>query len=183
MRNIANLALRLFAFMVAAGLCLGLTDLVTRNKIEEQVQIKAEEARRSVLDGEYEEMALADGADESIKAVYKASKGSDLAGYVFELVGTGFGGDISVTVGIDKDGAITGVRIGSHSETAGLGAKATEESFYGQYDGKNAEELVVVKRDIQSPEEVKAITAATITSKGVTATVNQALAYFHKNLA
>lgn len=181
MRNIISLALRLFAFMVAAGLCLGVTDLVTREKIIEQNQIKADAARRAVLDANYEKMDVTENAG-SVETVYKAMKNGELAGYVFDCVGTGFGGNINVTVGLDAQGTITGVRIGSHSETAGLGAKAAEESFYSQYDGKAEKELVVVKGTAQASGEISAITAATITSKAVTATVNDVLAYFYANL-
>lgn len=40
-------------------------------------------------------------------------------------------------VGIDADGTITGLRVTGHSETAGLGAKATDPSFYEQFTGKS----------------------------------------------
>lgn len=40
-------------------------------------------------------------------------------------------------VGISKDGKITGVEIGNHSETPGLGSKATEPMFKNQYVDKD----------------------------------------------
>ena len=86
----------------------------------------------------------------------------------------GFGGTVGLTVGV-SDGAITGVRIGSHSETPGLGAKAADEAFYGQFAGKSGE-LTVTKTGAVTDQEINAITAATITSKAVTGAVNEVLA-------
>ena len=85
----------------------------------------------------------------------------------------GFGGDIQLTVGV-KDGVVTGVRIGTHSETPGLGARAAEEKFYGQFTGKSGA-LSVIKTGEAGDSEINAITAATITSTAVTNAVNEAL--------
>ena len=41
-------------------------------------------------------------------------------------------------VGVDVDGVITGLRVLSHSETPGLGALATDPSFYEQFVEKKA---------------------------------------------
>ena len=49
-------------------------------------------------------------------------------------------------VGISKDSKITGVEIGNHSETPGLGSKATEPIFKNQYVDKDvSNSLLVVK--------------------------------------
>ena len=58
----------------------------------------------------------------------------------------GYGGDIQVSVGIQSDGTVTGVSFLSISETAGLGMKAKEPSFYEQYVGKQADKVCCVKR-------------------------------------
>lgn len=63
-------------------------------------------------------------------------------------------------VGIDADGTITGLRVTGHSETAGLGAKATDPSFYEQFTGKSGS--VSVTKD---GGEIVPITSATITSR------------------
>ena len=71
-------------------------------------------------------------------------------------------------------GSFTGVRIGTHSETPGLGARAAEEKFYGQFTGKSGT-LSVIKTGEAGDSEINAITAATITSTAVTNAVNEAL--------
>ena len=59
-------------------------------------------------------------------------------GYVVTVTDKeGYGGDIQITVGVTKDGTVSGVSILSISETAGLGMRATEAKFQEQYVGKN----------------------------------------------
>lgn len=89
----------------------------------------------------------------------------------------GYGGDIQITVGITADGTVNGVSILSISETAGLGMKATEPSFYEQYQGKQTERFVVSK-DGGDGEPIDALSGATITSRAVTGAVNAALGYY-----
>src|SRR3712207_9303570 len=53
-------------------------------------------------------------------------------------VGTkGYGGEVLMMVGIGKDGKIGGIKILAHNETPGLGAKAPEKEFSGQYNKKS----------------------------------------------
>ena len=89
----------------------------------------------------------------------------------YAYVAEGFGGDVYVQLTLDDAHAITGVVIGDENfnETAGLGAKAQEEAFYGQYIGKAGS--VTLNGDVQ------AISGATITSTAVNDAVNTILAY------
>ena len=86
-----------------------------------------------------------------------------------------------LTVGIKSDGTVSGVSIGSHEETAGLGAKATEPEFYEQFAGKPADgSLSVIKNGTAGESEILAISGATITSKGITDAVNTAVGCYDK---
>lgn len=114
------------------------------------------------------------GANATVDEVCKA--GED--GYVITTTSKeGYGGNIQITVGITADGTVSGISILSISETAGLGMKATEPAFYGQYEGKQTEKFAVSK-DGGEGEPIDAISGATITSRAVTAAVNVALAYY-----
>ena len=114
------------------------------------------------------------GANATVDEVCKA--GED--GYVVTTTSKeGYGGNIQITVGITADGTVSGISILSISETAGLGMKATEPAFYGQYEGKQAEKFAVSK-DGGEGEPIDAISGASITSMAVTAAVNVALAYY-----
>ncbi len=114
----------------------------------------------------------------TISEVFEGSNGSDQVGYTIKSKPSGYGGEIEITIGISKDGKITGVNIGNNTETPGLGAKAADPAFNGQYKGKEAKELEVIKSGSPGENEVKAISGATITSKAVTSGVNDAVKVF-----
>lgn len=177
MRDAINLGGRLLLITLIAGLLLGLTDAVTREPIKAQVELEANEARQAVLpEAESFEAVDARQLDTPADEVFAGMAGGDIVGYTVKLASSGYGGDIVMTVGVKADGTIGGVRINSHSETPGLGAKAQEDAFIGQYSGKAADQpLNVVKTPAQDPGDIQAITGATITTRAVTDGVNQAV--------
>lgn len=149
------------AFVAAA---LAGVNAITKEKIDAAKQEKADAAKKEVLPG-YDSFEAVDfTADEKVKAVYVPVGGE---GYVAEVVVGGFGGDITMMVGV-KDGAVCGVAIVSQQETAGLGAVAADQNkgvaFRNQFVGMTAQS-----------EQVDAISGATITSKAVLSGVNAAL--------
>ena len=126
---------------IMSGL-LAATNNVTAPIIAEAERKANEEACIEVMpaamsDG-FEEVTVDAGLPDSITGVYRATNG---VGYVFSITTQGYGGKntLKMTVGIDMDGKITGVKVLSHSETAGLGSKiATDAGFYGQFPGLDA---------------------------------------------
>ena len=101
------------------------------------------------------------------------------AGYaVISKVG-GFGGPLTLMVGIGEDGLICNTVVLSHSETPGLGAKCqTEASFIDQFKGWDpAARRLAVEKD---GGEVDAITASTITSRAYSAAISNAYGVYLK---
>ena len=60
------------------------------------------------------------GSSATVPAVIKTSND---AGYVINAIGKGYGGDMSVLIGLDNDGKITGVKVYEMAETPGIGTK------------------------------------------------------------
>lgn len=87
----------------------------------------------------------------------------------------GFGGEISFTVGVTKDGNVSGVSILSISETAGLGMNATKDEFLNQYKQTGEGQFIVNKEDGVDGMRIDALSGATITSKAMTKGVNTAV--------
>ena len=98
-------------------------------------------------------------------------------GYVVNVTSKdGFGGEITVTVGLTADKAVSGIEFLTINETAGLGMRATEDEFKGQYvGGEPVEKFELVKEPAASDAQIEAISGATITSTAVTNAVNAAL--------
>ncbi len=187
MKNIVVITIKLLLITLIAGVLLGVVNSVTRGPIAEQARKEAEEARRAAFPEavSFEESTAAIPEDYAIiKSVYTAldADGSEI-GIVASVVTKGYSSGLNLTVGVGADGTVKGVIVGSHGETPGLGAKAAEEKFRGQYTGiPYSEPLTVVKNPPSADNEVQAITGATITSRGVTDAVNTVASYYTEEM-
>lgn len=104
---------------------------------------------------------------------YFSTKDGEVIGIAVKSTVSGFGGPLTLMVGLLPDGTVYNTSVLSHSETPGLGAKCTEESFFGQFKGWNPEKKkLLVKKD---GGDVDAITASTITSRAYTLAIQNAL--------
>lgn len=178
--NIIKTAVILFLITGIAALILAVVNNFTAPIIAENSAKKQEEAMQRVLkDAEFSKENLADKAEDGdVSEIYEAQKDGAAAGYVVMVNPNGYNGAISMVVGIDTEGKVSGVDIISQSETPGLGANCVKEEFKDQFIGKSGE-ISVVKNDA-GDDEIDAITSATITSKAVTSGVNKALAAVEK---
>ena len=104
---------------------------------------------------------------DGVNAVYAVYREDAWLGYAVDLDSRGFGGNINMMVGIAADGTVCGVRVISHSETPGLGSRATLSSYLDHFTGFG--EPLTIKQDVD------AISGATISSKAVVAGINLAL--------
>ncbi len=116
----------------------------------------------------------------SIVGLQSARSNGNPAGVIYIVESKGYGGIIRIMVAFDiKERVITGVRILSQTETPGLGANAIQPWFTERFDNAATDkELIVVKTESSLNHEIQAITAATITSKAVTAGINDARSHF-----
>ena len=114
--------------------------------------------------------------DSAVQAVDSAGA---VIGYVISVTThQGYGGDISISMGIDNAGTVKGIEILKISETAGLGMKAKEEGFKNQFANKAVKQFAYTKTGAKSDFEIDAISGATITTKAVTNAVNAGIVYF-----
>ena len=81
-------------------------------------------------------------------------------------------------VGVDGEGAVTGVAVVKHSETSGIGTKVADNEpnsagvgMLSQFEGKSAADGTLAVG-----VNVDAVSGATVSSRGVTGGVNAALA-------
>ncbi len=195
MKTMIKNAMILTAITLASGILLGLVYEVTKGPIalaKEQAKKEAyqkvmQDADAFVLDESFEakqvEQAILDAGISgcSIQELVTAKAGEETVGYVVTATSAeGYGGDIQVSVGMLPNGTVNGIAILSISETAGLGMKATEPSFYNQFAGKMASAFTVTKTGATSDSEIDALSGATITSTAVTNAVNAAVLTFQE---
>ena len=92
----------------------------------------------------------------------------------------GYGGKISFALGVDTEGAITGIEITSQSETAGLGANCETDEFKNRFPGVKAPESPseeMYNKNETTETQVQALSGATVTSRAITRAVKGILFY------
>lgn len=96
-------------------------------------------------------------------------QGSELIGHCIEVETQGFGGVITLVVGVDVDGKVTGVTVTGDSENPNNGGRACQADYLSGYIGLSG----TVRT--QGENAVDAISGATDTCRAITAGVNKAL--------
>ena len=195
-KRIVHDALILTAFTLVLGFVLGLVYDVTKGPIKEAEDKAKQEAFSQVFEDASKFEALEFDKDaanklatdngfsdtfDDIQTAFDAN--GEVAGYVITVTAKdGSQGSITFSVGIRNDGTVNGYSITKISETPGLGMKATEESFYSQFQNKLVEAFTVVKSAPAADNEIEAITGSTITSKAIANGCNAAILYFNIEL-
>ncbi len=182
MNSALKLIITLFLVCGIAAGSLAFVNKATQDPIKENARIARVEAQKKVLPGadEYVETQsyekwTADRLDEKAGSVFewKAMKGGEQVGSIFQTSVVGYSGIIKVIFGVDGARAITGVSVLSHTETPGLGAKITTPEFLSQYLGKTVGQVALKKDDPNG--QIDAITAATISPRAVTKAIREAM--------
>ena len=174
--NLKNMALCLTAVCLVCSALLAGAYALTKSPIEAAAKAKTEKSLSAVLNGlafdetSYESVDL----DGTTVPYYKAVKDGETVGYAVESSVIGFGGPLTLMVGVTPDGVVYNTSVLSHSETPGLGAKCTsDKKFMDQWQGLDpAQKILSVKKD---GGDIDAITASTITSRAYTRAVRNAI--------
>jgi len=88
---------------------------------------------------------------------------NNLVGYCFFHDQPGSQGTITLAGGVDTEYTVTGVKIMTHAETPGLGAKIDQLSFTDQFKGVAVGDLMLSKNG----GAIDTITGATVSSQAV----------------
>lgn len=176
------MVLVLVGVALITGGILAYVNHITEAPIKLQAEKTLADGIKAVMGGVQLSVAENDTIKQTIKgkeAVFVIHKTVDSnkqdLGVAVESTTGGFGGDLKLLVGFDKDGNILGYTILQHAETPGLGAKADkwfQKDGKGSIIGKNPnKDNLTVKKD---GGDVDAITASTITSRAFLLAVTQA---------
>lgn len=189
-KSIIKDTLSLVAITLVAALLLSLVYQLTKDTIAKAEEEERMASFREVFpeEGEFEAVSVGEwnsshpGA-EIVQAYKVLDGGKNIIGAVASVVShNGYGGDITLSIGVGKDGAITGVKVTSMSETSGLGANCTKEEWLARFKGKTAETLGFVKNGNPGDSEIDALTGATVTTRAVLEAVNQGAAFIRADL-
>lgn len=192
-------ALILFAITLIAALALGAVYEITKDpiaKANEQAKVDAANAVFPAMKSMEapSESAEAAGTEENIaqtnvigdSAMYEGvsveeisfacDEAGECIGCILTMKSTkGYGGPITMMMGVANDGTLQGIEFLSISETAGLGMKAKDDAFKSQFSNVKTDSFSLEKKGIAGSTEVDAISSATITTTAVTRMVNAGL--------
>ncbi|HSG97975.1 MAG TPA: RnfABCDGE type electron transport complex subunit G, partial [Woeseiaceae bacterium] len=125
---------------------------------------------------------LPGSADTIVYRVYAGD--SPVAALFVVSARDGYAGAIRLLIGIDVDGAVTGVHVLGHRETPGLGDRieTSKSDWVRQFDGRSLGDPVVngwkIKRDGGQFDQ---LTGASVTPRAVVKAILQTLQYFEAN--
>ena len=152
---------------------LAFTFQLTAPQIEKINKETADAARMEVLAAADAFTPIEGELPEGVTEYYIANNG---AGVVVTAENKSFGGTLTAMVGIDAEGAITGVKVTAHGDTPGLGTKAHDPEYLAaQYNGKTSTDNAA---NIKNDSAIDQVTGATVSSNAVYGCVNYALAAY-----
>ncbi len=190
MKSMIKDAAILFAITLISGLLLGVVYEVTKEPIAVQEAKRKNEACKEVFQDasnfEALELSAPETKEKAAATVNEVSKAvaedGTVLGYVLDITThEGYNGDIQFTMGIRMDGTVNGISLLSIAETPGLGMKA-EEVLKPQFAEKNVTQFSYTKTGAVTPDQIDAISGATITTNALVNGVNTGLEFFKTEL-
>ena len=168
-------------FAILFGASFALNETAHHNWNQEHVWLM-----QTILPGSTSfEKVVYDGEDANIVSAHKAENG-----YVIQCATYGYAGEITMSVGVNNDGYVTGLVVEEAHETLGLGSRIlTDHVFLAQFLNKTGSfEIAAQNADAFSGATAEAavegeaapvdgISGATVSSKAVVRCVNSAIAY------
>ena len=176
-----NMTLCLLVICLVCSALLAGVYALTKETIAQGDAARNEAAIKEVLPAsavavEEERIVEFEGASYTYNLAYDQL--GNTVGCAVNVAPSGFGGPIKMKVGFNADGVVWNVKVLSHAETPGLGAKCTESAFADQFrelDPTDDKNLKVTK----DGGNLNAITASTITSRAYAEGVALAVKVFN----
>lgn len=196
-KSISKNTLILTAFAVVTAGALALTNLGTQERIANAERAAQQRALYEIIPrAQHDNDLLADtipvppsaweplGANHESK-IHRARQQGEITALIIPAVAhDGYSGDISMIVGVNRDGTVAGVRILLHKETPGLGDKIElkKHKWILSFDGKTLEFPVLEDWKVRKDGGVfDQFAGATITPRAVVGQVKRVLEFVAAN--
>ena len=162
-KNIMPVAV-LTAICIIVAALLGGVNYFTAPEIQKNEEQKIYDSMREVLDGKFKPVeSLPENTAKSVTGMYEVTDESGaLKGHVVTVTVKGYKSDISVTVGVDKDGKVTKAMVTSQQESHGKAGMAT---YTDRFSGMGGSEVA----------DAELFSGATVTSTAIKSAVIDAV--------
>ena len=131
-------ALKLMIISTAVVLLVVCVNYVTKDRVAANMQKKTDTARAELLpDGDIGPLSfqLTEQEKAYVTEIYSVKIDGYITGYCIAVRSMGFGGEMSLLVGITSGSKIAGVKVISHTETPSIGAPAlAEDTLLDRYN-------------------------------------------------
>jgi electron transport complex protein RnfG len=183
---------------VIAAICtalVALTHQMTHERIAANEQAWLEQSLQPALSGLFFDSGISEskvtipaphelpGTEDAV--IYRVYSGDSPVAALFVVSARdGYAGAIRLLVGIDINGAITGVHVLAHRETPGLGdrVESTKSDWVRQFDGRSLGDPVTSGWKIQGDGgEFDQLTGASVTPRAIIKAITETLVYFEAN--
>lgn len=162
---------------------LGIMNVKTRPIIEKNKVLRLKESVLNAFHISYQKKNLEEIFEKKVKVklidntpIYIYPAEGKVEALAFKIEGSGFWAPISATIALKPDlETIYGLSILDQEETPGLGSRITEPEFLRKFVGKKIkpEIVLVVRGKADKPNEIDAITGATMSSKALQDIINE----------
>lgn len=179
--SLKNMALCLTLVCLICSAVLAVVYAVTYDPIQAAAQKELVDGINKVLPegGSLSDALKADFGGQKFEYYISETDGVPAA-YAVQSTTIGFGGPLTIMVGVLPDGTVYNTSVLTCNETPGLGAKCTSDAgFMNQWKNLTPDKVIKVKKD---GGDIDAITASTITSRAYALAVSNAVE-FVKSLA
>ncbi|MGI6755763.1 MAG: FMN-binding protein [Atopobiaceae bacterium] len=151
---------------------LGFAHYITAPIAAATAQEKAQETYAALMPeaASFEEVTCTQ--EDCTQALLARDASGETSGYIIVAQSKGYGGEVPLAVAFGLDGTVINIVAMQNSETPGLGSRISEESFIGQFVGRDASGVDVAQIDT--------ISGATISSKAALAAFNAACSAYQE---
>jgi electron transport complex protein RnfG len=180
-------AIILGTFCTGFGIVLAVTHMVTVTPIQQRALEDMQNSLTQVIPpGIHDNSPVRDaihlaGHEGRDLTVYRATRDGMVTAVAFEIVGSGYAGEIKLMLGVDRAGRVLGVRATQHKETPGLGDRIdpAKSDWITRFGGLSLGSPPVEKWKVRKDGgQFDQFSGATITPRGVVAAIKAGLEFF-----
>lgn len=165
-----------FVLFIIASICAGGLSIInakTSPTITKRAMEMEKEAR-SIVVSEATEFRVDEGLEIDGYNFIPAYKNGEKIAYVVAVKGAGYGGDISMMLGVTLDGRVEGLNVISAQETPGLGDKIFDKGWQDMWRGRSSE--------YQFDKGADAFAGATVSPMAVHNAIKETLTLFEEKV-
>lgn len=172
MKTYARVGITLALIAAFAATSLAIVNAITAPKIAQYEQKVLEAALGEVSGGfALGSSELVNDNDSIVELHYLLDDNNTITGYILQLNGNGYGGQMTIMAGYKIDGELLDARLLANSETPGLGKKAESPTYMKKFIGHGSSKEIPVKTNMLEKNDADSVSGSTVTFSAIARTI------------